>query len=165
MKQLLALICLLFCLNSLKAQKKPLDHSVYDGWQAINERVLSNNGQYLVFTVNPQEGDGNLVVQSVKGNYKKEFPRGYGAEITEDSKYLIFKIKPSFKDIRDAKIKKKKAEDIPKDTLAYLELGMDNLVKVARVKNFKIPEDSGNWLAYLLEKSLPEISKPKIFRK
>ena len=161
MKHLFAVICLIFCVNSLFAQKKPLDHSVYDGWQAINERVLSNNGQYLVFTVNPQEGDGNLVVQSIKGNYKKEFPRGYGAEITEDNKYLIFKIKPSFKDTRDAKIKKKKAEDILKDTLAYLELGKDNLVKVARVKNFKIPEDSGNWLAYLLEKSLPDASKPK----
>ena len=47
----------------LYAQKKPLDHTVYDSWQSIGERKLSNNGQWVVYTIDVQEGDGNLVVQ------------------------------------------------------------------------------------------------------
>jgi len=144
-----------------KCPEKPLDHSVYDGWQSIGERLLSNDGKYIAFTVNPQEGDGNLIVQSVNGAYKKEFARGYGAEFTQDSKYLVFKIKPSFKETRDAKIKKKKPEDLPKDSLAYLELGLENLVKVPRVKSFKMPEENSKWLVWLAEKPSAESAKPK----
>ena len=100
-----------FCILSLQtiAQKKPLDHSVYDGWQSIADRSVSNDGKYVVYAVNPQEGDGTLYVQSATGDYKKEIARGYGAVITEDSRYVICRIKPTFKDTRDGKIKKKKA--------------------------------------------------------
>lgn len=161
MKQLILAICLISTVSFLNAQKKPLDHTVYDSWQSISERLLSNDGRYIAFTVNPQEGDGNLIVQEVNGNYKKEYPRGYGAEFTQDSRYLVFKIKPSFKDTRDAKIKKKKPEEMPKDSLAFLELGKDLAVKIPKIKSFKLPEDSGSWLAWLAEKSASDPSKPK----
>ena len=161
MKQLILVFCLIGAVGFLNAQKKPLDHSVYDGWQSITERLLSNDGKYIAFAVNPQEGDGNLIVQSINGNYKKEFPRGFAAEFSQDSRFLDFKIKPSFKETRDAKIKKKKPEELPKDSLAYLELGKEELVKVPRIKSFKLPEENGNWLVWLTEKSPADPSKPK----
>ncbi len=160
MKQFLLVFCLMGIAVFLHAQKKPLDHSVYDSWQTIGERLLSNNGKYISYTINPQEGDANLVLQSVNGSYKMEFARGYAAEFTEDSRFLVFKIKPTFKETRDAKIKKKKPEEMPKDSLAFIELGKDNLVKVPKIKSFKLPEDSGNWLAWLSEKVVSD-SKPK----
>src|SRR6478672_9607312 len=90
------------------AQKKPLDHSVYDGWQSIGERMISNNGKWVVYTVTPQEGDADLFIQSVDGgHYKKQIPRAYNAVITEDSRFAIFKIKPTYKETREARIKKK----------------------------------------------------------
>ena len=58
---LVVLIVLLFAYPSF-AQKKTIDHSVYDGWQNIGERSISNNGKYVVYAVNPQEGDGTLVI-------------------------------------------------------------------------------------------------------
>lgn len=158
MKKLLFLFISMSCLSAF-AQKKPLDHTVYDGWQSIAERMLSNDGKFLSYAVNPQEGDGILYIQSVAGNYKKEIPRGYGAVITEDSRYIIFRIKPSFKDTRDAKIKKKKADEMPKDTLGILELGKENIAKIPRLKSFKVPDDSGNWLAYLLDKPLADAAR------
>ena len=160
MKNLVLIFC---CFLSITAfsQKKPLDHSVYDGWQSISDRSISNDGKYLTFAVIPQEGDGVLTIQSVNGDYKKEIARGYGPVITEDSRFVICRIKPTFKDTREAKIKKKKPDEMPKDSLVIIELGKDNVVKVARIKNFKIPEDSGNWLAYLLDKPLPETGKSK----
>src|SRR5690349_19502428 len=96
---LVALIVLLFNLPVI-AQKKVIDHSVYDGWQSIGERAISNNGKYVVYAVNPQEGDGTLVIQSTDNSYKKEIPRGYAAVITEDSRFVVFKIRPLYKDTR-----------------------------------------------------------------
>ena len=149
MKQLLFIS---FCILSVTAfaQKKPLDHTVYDGWQSIADRSISNDGKYLTYAVNPQEGDGMLVVQSVGGDYKKEIARGYGPIITEDSRFLICRIKPAFKETREAKIKKKKADEMPKDSLVIIELGKEIITKIPRLKNFKVPDDTGNWLAYLL---------------
>ncbi len=146
----------------LIAQKKALDHSVYDGWKSAGERSISNDGKYVVYTINPQEGDGVLYIKGLDNNFIKEVPRGYLASFTEDNKFIIFKIRPFFKDTREAKIKKKKAEEMPKDSLGILELGRDSIVKIARIKTFKIPEKGdGQWLAYHMDKALPELPKQK----
>ena len=86
---------LLFISFTISAQtKKPLDHSVYDGWKSLGERMISNDGQYAVYAINPQEGDGDLVIQNLATQQKKTIARGYGAVITEDSRFVVFKIKP-----------------------------------------------------------------------
>jgi dienelactone hydrolase len=148
-------VLLLACLHAA-AQKKPITHAVYDSWQSVNERNISNNGKWAVFTVTPQEGDATLVIQSTENGYKKEIPRGYSATITEDSRFVIFKIKPLFSATREAKIKKKKPEDMPKDSLAIVELGKDSVLRIPRVRSFKTPDEgTGQWVAYLREKALP----------
>ncbi|MBS1916430.1 MAG: S9 family peptidase [Bacteroidetes bacterium] len=161
MKKINFLICL-FCISLCAfSQKKPLDHSVYDSWQNIGEKAISNDGKFVVYTIVPQEGDGLLVIQTSDGKYKKEIARGYDLKITEDSRFLICKIKPFFKDTRDAKIKKKKPDEMPKDSLAIVELGKDSVIKKAGVKSFKTPEKAAGWLAYLYEKGFPVFVKDK----
>ena len=162
MKQLFFFLFFLINVSVAIAQsKKTLDHTVYDNWKSIGERMISNDGAYIVYAVNPQEGDGELVIQNPQTKYKKVVPRGYNAVITEDSKYLVFKIKPSFQDTRQAKIKKKKADEMPKDTLAIIELGKDSIIKRTRVKTYKIPEEGFGFLAYHLEKPLSDSAKKK----
>ncbi len=151
---------LLFTFNFLPAQKKPLDHTVYDSWQSIGERMVSNDGKWVVYTITVQEGDNELVIQSSDATYKKTIARGYNAAISEDSRYAIFKIKPFYKETRDARIKKKKPEEMPKDSFAVVELGKDSVYKVAKAKTYKIPEKGFGWVAYHLEKK-PEPEKPK----
>jgi len=150
---------LLFVSFSLTAQKKPLDHSVYDNWKSIGERAISNDGKFIVYAVNPQEGDGELVVQNVSTSYKKIVPRGYSAVITEDSRYVVFKIKPAFQDTRQAKIKKKKPDEMPKDSIAIIELGKDEVVRLPRIKTYKTPEKGAGWVAYHLEKPVTDSAK------
>ena len=148
------LVFLLFSFNFLLAQKKPLDHTVYDSWQSIGERMISNDGKWVVYTINVQEGDNELVIQSAAADakYKKTVPRGYNVVISEDSRFAIFKIKPSYKDTREARIKKKKPDDMPKDSFAVVELGKDSIYKVAKVKTYKTPEKGFGWAAYHVEK-------------
>ena len=145
------LLVLLF--QTSLAQKKPLDHSVYDSWQSIGQKIISNDGRWVVYTIDPQEGDNDLVIQSTEPNntYRKFVPRGYNAVITEDSRHVIFRIKPFYRDLRQAKIKKKKADEMPKDSLGIMELGKDSIIKLARLSGFKVPEKSAGWLAYQLD--------------
>ncbi len=145
----------------LIAQKKPLDHSVYDAWQNIGERYISNNGAFVVFTITPQEGDGVLVIKKINGDTIAIIERGYLAKITEDSKYVICKIKPTYQQTRTARIQKKLPADLPKDSLAIIEVATKNIERVAKVKSYKLPEKNSNILLYLLEKTVPTVSNQK----
>jgi dipeptidyl aminopeptidase/acylaminoacyl peptidase len=144
------------------SQKKPLDHTVYDGWQSIGERKISNDGKWAVYTVDVQEGDNELVIQSTDSIlYKKTFDRGYNAVITEDSRFVIFKIKPLYKETREAKIKKKKPDEMPKDSIAIVRLDKMTLWKSAKVKSYKTPQKEAGWVAYQMEKPA-ETDKSKL---
>ncbi|MBX3257855.1 MAG: S9 family peptidase [Chitinophagaceae bacterium] len=154
-------LVILLCINTvLFAQsKKPLDHSVYDGWQSIGEKKISNDGKWIAYVVNVQEGDGVLQIQSADQTYKKSIDRGYSLFFTEDSRFLVCKIKPLYADTRQARIKKKTPDDFPKDSLAIIELGKDSIFKTARVKSFRVPEKNNKWVAWHLEKPLADTSK------
>jgi dipeptidyl aminopeptidase/acylaminoacyl peptidase len=149
MKSFAGLAVLLFsCLNA-RSQQKPLDHTVYDGWQNIGEKILSHDGKTIVYTVNLQEGDGVLFIQNPVNQSKKEIPRGYHATITADNRFVIGLIKPLFKDTRDAKIKKKKPDEMPKDSLFIFEPGKDTLIKIPGVKTYQTPQKGSGWLAWM----------------
>ncbi len=38
------------------AQKKPLDHTVYDSWKSISNVKVTNDGKFSVAVVKEQEG-------------------------------------------------------------------------------------------------------------
>ncbi|WP_246269463.1 hypothetical protein [Chitinophaga oryzae] len=73
--------------------KKPLDHTVYDSWQSIGTKLISNDGQWVVYTVTPQEGDASLVIYDRKTGQSRTIARGASPLITNDSRYVIFSIK------------------------------------------------------------------------
>ena len=150
--QKLFLFLLLMISLQLSAQKKPLDHSVYDSWQSIGEKLISDDGSIVVYTINPQEGDATLVIQNSNGAKIMEVQRGYAAKITNDGKFVVFKIKPTYQQSREAKIKKKKVDEMPKDSFAIVNVANKSIEKFARVKSFKIAEKSSEWIAWQYEK-------------
>jgi len=149
--QLIFLIVLLA--GNALAQKKPLDHSVYDSWESLGEKKISSNGQWIAYAVDLQEGDGRLIIQKTDSSFTVEVPRGYAPTFSSDDKYLIFSIKPSYKDTRQAKIKKMKPDDFPKDSLGIYELGRGSLEKIASVISYKLPLKNGEFFSYQLSKS------------
>jgi len=143
MKKILLPVFILLSIYNVSAQKlkkKPLDQSVYDGWQSIDNEHISNNGKWVLYVVKPQEGDAELVVADSKTSSKFRIPRADTARITFDSKYAVMLIKPFFKDIRQAKIKKKKPVEFPKDTLGIITLGKASVEKIPAIRSFKIAE-------------------------
>jgi dipeptidyl aminopeptidase/acylaminoacyl peptidase len=134
---------------SVQAQKKPLDHTVYDQWQSIKDVVLSNDGNWMSYTVAPQEGDATLFIRHLKTNQIIKIERGTQSKFTENNAFLIAKIKPSFDETRKAKIGKKKPEEMPKDSLAILTLANGNINRIPAVRSYQVPEFGSDVIAYL----------------
>ncbi|MBF9237301.1 S9 family peptidase [Hymenobacter sp. BT683] len=154
MHKLLVLFACFICLPPAVAQqvpKKPLDHSVYDKWESVANPKISNNGKYVLYQVKPQQGDAMLYIKTAANRTLRQVSRGDSALFTADSKYVVFSIKPLYKDVRQAKIKKKKLEDMPKDSLGILALETGKLTKFANVKSFQVAEKA-SVLAFLATK-------------
>ncbi|MFM8744453.1 MAG: alpha/beta hydrolase family protein [Cytophagales bacterium] len=131
--------------------KKPLTHSVYDGWKEIPYKALTPDGNVVAITINPQDGDGKVVFCHLKTNAQDSVKRASEIALTFDSKHFIFKIKPQQKLVKDLRRQKKKKEDLPKDSLGIYSIATRKIEKVAEIKSFKIPEKAGGWMAYQLE--------------
>lgn len=148
-------ITLIFLFNqTLSAQKKVLDHSVYDSWKSTSDINITPDGKYSVAVVNEQEGDAYLLISNLRSSGQFILPRGYKYTITPDQKQVVALIKAPFAEIRQAKIKKTPDEKMPKDSLAIVSLADWSLVKIPSVKDFKIGKDSSDYMAYTLDDSI-----------
>ncbi|MBN1273337.1 MAG: S9 family peptidase [Candidatus Aminicenantes bacterium] len=150
--------------------KKPLTQDVFDSWLSIMRPNISPDGKWVSYLETPQDGEVELVVINIKT--KKEFrhPVGYSGEGTDaerkaspafsyDGNYAVFLISPTQEEVKEAKKAKGKDKKKPVMDLGIMSLE-DGVVKtVERVKSFTLPEKSGGWLAYIVEK--PEEKKEK----
>lgn len=152
-------LILLFGASVAFAQKKPLDHTVYDSWESIGVKKLSPNGQWATYSVLQQEGDAKLFFHHLSASGKINIHRAERPQFSADSKYAAFVIKPFFKDTRQEKIKKKKPAEMTKDSLGVINLATAAIYKVGRVKSFVLPENSANFLAYQKEPILDTTKK------
>lgn len=148
----LVLMTLLGASQAVDAQKKPLDHTVYDEWQSIGSKEITNNGSWVAYQVKTQESDNVLELFGLNINKQLKFNRGEAAVFTADSEYAIFKIRPFYTDLKQVKIKKKKENEIAKDSLGIVHLATQKIEKLPAIKSFKVPVKGGSLLAYLLEK-------------
>jgi len=147
------LVALLLPLTAQAQQKRPLDHDAYDVWRSIVDQAVADDGQWISYALNPREGDAELQVRSLNSDATFAVARGRQARFSPDGRFLVFLIKPELALVREARKEKKKPDEQPKDSLGILNLSTGDVFKVERVKGFKLAEDGGDWVAYLLEKT------------
>lgn len=141
------------------AQKKPLDHSVYDSWQSISESQISKDGNYIAYIVNPQQGDGNLYIQRPNGDTIIKLERGYEGAFLPNNEIYVCKIKPTYVQTRQAKIDKKKDDELPKDSLAIIRLTTGEIRKIPNIKSFKVSEKYASVVAWLTDSHIKSNAK------
>ena len=156
MKRLSLTLLLLFTILSLQAQKPALNHSVYDSWNTLKSVSIPKNGDILLYTITPGEGDVTLVIENIRTGKKIEIPRANRPVLSEDGSKLVTTIKPLFSQTRDARIKKAKREDMPKDTLAIVDIATGNIEKITDFKSYKTPDKLHSYIAYELNPKKPE---------
>lgn len=149
MKKRLLLWCGLSLAALSYAQKKPLDHSVYDGWKRITNQTITPKGEVISYEIQPQEGDGNLIFRSTKNNHEINIPRGYNATITSDGRFAVCLIKPFYQATRKAKIKKLSTDKMPKDSIAIVSLVNGKIVKYGNVQSYLTAKSKIDKVAFI----------------
>lgn len=138
-------------LSTVQAQKKPIDHQVYDDWKSISQAEISPSGQFVFYTISPQQGDAVAGVKTADGAHLIDIPRAAQLKITDDERYLVSLINAPFQEVRQAKIDKKKKDQMPKDSLWVFGLSDKNLLKFGQVNSYKLPRRGHAFLAFLTE--------------
>jgi len=155
------IFCLLFLLllplaSHAQSSKQALDHDAYDIWQRINEEAISPDGSWVHYSMSPEYGDALLNVKNTASSMVYSIPRGVKAAFTRDSKHVVAHIKSAVDSVRQAKLDKVKKDDMPKDSLAIIDLASGTITHIPRVKSYKLPKEAGGWLTYHLEKPLED---------
>ncbi|MDH6307345.1 dipeptidyl aminopeptidase/acylaminoacyl peptidase [Dysgonomonas sp. PFB1-18] len=144
------------------AQKKVLDHSVYDSWKSISNISVTNDGKYSAAVVKEQEGDDYLLIRDLKTLRELVVPRGSTYSVAPDQKHIIVQIKAPFAVTRQAKIKKTADEKMPKDSLAIVVLDKFTITKIPNVKTYKTGKDFSDYIAYTYDDTLKVKDKKEV---
>jgi dipeptidyl aminopeptidase/acylaminoacyl peptidase len=157
-----AFLLILFLPSLLTGQKIPLNSNSYDGWKSLSSPSISDDGKWIGYVVNPQQGDGWLYVYNVLSGTKDSVSRGTGLTYSPGIKYIAYQIMPTFAATRQAKKKKLKDEMMPKNDLEIRSLQDGLVLRIPRVKSFGIAEKNSDWMAYLLEKKIVDKNLKKV---
>lgn len=142
MKKLLTVLILIVTPFTLPAQKKPLDHSVYESWPFITDQQVSNNGLFMIYTVTSEKAGSLLTIQATDTSWRQELPRVEHAVITADSRRVICYMKG--------------------DSICIITPGQARREFITHTSGFKTPKaGTGQWLAY---QGADTISKTLVLR-
>ncbi|MDX1578197.1 MAG: hypothetical protein R3266_06920, partial [Gemmatimonadota bacterium] len=143
-------------------QTKPaLDHEDTYRWNAIRGRALSPDGAWLAYVVEPWDGDPTVVIASTTGTAELRL-RGRSPVFTRDSRHVALRVTPVRSVIDSLELEGVKGEDLPGDSLAIVTLadafGEDatGVFRAGPITSFRVPEEGGAWIAYLLSKAPDE---------
>lgn len=132
--------------TSLFAQKRPLDHDAYDSWESASVAEISKDGNIVAYFVNPQQGDSKLFLKNISSGQELVIDRATAFQMPEDESYGFCRIIPPYDVTRQAKIDKKKKEEMPSDTVAYINLKSFELVKIADASSVKMGQDAAPYI-------------------
>ena len=131
--------------------KKVLDHDVYDFWNRFTQRAISSDGAWVLYGYGPDQKDATLRVHGVASGATYTFARGEDARFTRDAAHVLFMIRPAEDSLKAARKAKKEEDEMPKDTLAVLNLATGDVLRIPRVQSYSAPEEAGGVIAYHLE--------------
>lgn len=131
--------------------KKPLSWDDIESWRRITETVISPDGSFIAYKTEPWKGDAVIKVYDRKGIERASWTSVTGIRFTNDSKFLIFTIKPGYDQLRELKQKKAKREEMPGDTLAIWSVAKGTLDKIPAIRSFRLPSKWAGWMAYQTE--------------
>ena len=163
----LAVVALLPVRLAAQSARLPLTQDTYDLWRSIQQPTLSPDGSWAVYTLTPTVGDGMLVARATSGTTEHRVARGWtgrpltsvtgtpfsaqAAQITGDSRHVVFLRYPEKAAMDSARIKKVRPADQPKNALAILALGTGAVTTIAKVRGFQLARDGGRFVFYQTE--------------
>lgn len=139
MRLFLLLIFLPFLLVSKEYKFFGLEETMK--FEAFSFKYLSDNGDWLVYGLQPDRGDGRAIVQSTRNETKYEIPRATSPSMSETANYIAFRVRPDL--LESENDKKNKLND----SLFILNTANGDIRKISDITSFDMSND-GNWLYY-----------------
>ncbi|PLX11255.1 MAG: hypothetical protein C0597_15360 [Marinilabiliales bacterium] len=153
------IITLLFVLTTIicnsQNTKKSLSSSDYDDWKYIEDKAISNDGNWILYESNPYQGDGKVVFYNANTKQKTKFERAKNAIFSPNSDFAAFKTYPYKDTLRALKLGDTPKDELPKDSLVIFILGAKEIIKIEDIQSFEIAKEESSWMAYLYKKNVP----------
>ena len=141
--------------------KRALDHEDGYQWNSIRAQMLSANGSWLAYVLEPWDGDPTLVIARSDGSEEYRF-HGRAPAFTRDSRHIAFEVPPVQAIVDSLRLEGKNGDDLPGDSLAVITLdalsasaGEDGSVRrvIGPIESFAVPRGGGTFVAYLLSEN------------
>lgn len=135
------------------AGSRPLELTDLMKLRTIHDPVLSRDGAWVAYALEPDRGDGRAVVRSIGSGAVYFIDRGSGPAISSDSRWVAALVEPTLEEQERARHEKKAGKgkngqpEGPETGLALLATADGSLVSFEKVKSFAFSED-GHWMAY-----------------
>ena len=153
---------------------RPLSHKDYDSWRLITGQAISRDGKWVAYAYMSEDADGEVIVKGLATGKEYRIPAGNlpqppvvpPAEVNPEAppqrptvkmrfasgaQWLVFTAFPTKAEVDRARKDKKKPDQMPKKSLAIVNLATGQVERVANVKSFELPEKGEAWLAYQAE--------------
>jgi len=154
---------LLLCLPILSfgQSKKALDHKDFAIWNQISRKLISNNGTWVAYEVQPGEGNPTLHLYNGISAETTTFDRGSRPQFTNNSQFAVFTLKADHESLLSMRKSGTKKKDLPGDTLAIYNLNTGAITKVAETSSHQVPAKWDDWVAYKQEMMIKKDSSAK----
>ena len=134
-----------------------MDEAVYSEWNRITDTKISQNGDWVLYTLEPGYGDKSTVLYNTRNQQEFRYERSEDALFDYSGNYIYFLREPAVELVKDEKRKKTKDKDMPGDTLVIVDLANNTETTYPDISAFKIPEKAGQVVAAKIRND----SKPK----
>lgn len=159
---LFAISCTAIGQSTSQQSKRALDHADFDQWKSISGAVLTPDGSHLVYGLNPQEGDGGIMVRNLANRGETFLERGKSFRLNYTGTHLIYLIDAPYADQRQARIDGKRLSEVFDDTLVVYHIPTGGMELFAEIDSYKMPERSGEWLAFRFDRKLDSSAKDSV---
>ncbi|MEM8669070.1 MAG: prolyl oligopeptidase family serine peptidase [Planctomycetota bacterium] len=115
---------------------------------------ISSDGKWAMYLVQNGaiDGEATLHIHNTKTAREYVIERGADPQITDDSRFALFRVTPDKKKLKQLRKEKRPDSELPKSKLQILELSSGDIRTIEGVRSFRIPEEHGGWVACLMEK-------------
>jgi dienelactone hydrolase len=126
------------CQTIQQGQKPVIDSSVYNKWPSIEGSTISNNGEYMAYSIRNQPAGSRVVIfQSIHRKWKISISNASSADFTQDNYAAI---------------------TVVQDTLLIIKLSDGSIKRIGPVNSLRLPaKGNGQWMAYLLKEPRNEL--------
>jgi len=156
---LLFLLCafaLAFGFSGENQPKKALTYTDMMQFKHIQNPVISEDGAFLAYGLQPDRGDGEARIHEIKDGKIFSVDRGSDPKISKNSKWVAMLIKPKAVDMEKAEKEK------PKQGITILDTQTGETKQYEKVQKFSFSDDS-RWMAihFFKEDKKPEDKENK----